>query len=69
MYPASLVFDVPSSAFVGLACANLFVGVVTTISSFVLQLFDDEVSTVVVQRYSDSSIGCLTSLNFRSFSN
>lgn len=44
MYPASLVFSVPSSAFVGLACGNLFLGVVTTISSFVLQLFDDEVS-------------------------
>ena len=43
MYPASLVFDVPSSAFVGLACGNLFIGVITTISSFVLQLFDDEV--------------------------
>lgn len=43
MYPASLVFDIPSSAFVGLACGNLFIGVITTISSFVLQLFDDEV--------------------------
>ncbi|XP_046463654.1 ATP-binding cassette sub-family A member 7-like isoform X2 [Daphnia pulex] len=41
MYPASLVFSVPSSAFVGLACGNLFIGVITTISSFVLQLFDD----------------------------
>ena len=51
MYPASLIFDVPSSAFVGLACANLFIGVVTTISSFVLQLFDDEVSI-----YHDSAL-------------
>ncbi|XP_059350163.1 phospholipid-transporting ATPase ABCA1-like [Daphnia carinata] len=41
MYPASLIFSVSSSAFVGLACANLFIGVTTTISSFVLQLFDD----------------------------
>ena len=43
MYPASLVFDVPSSAFVSLSCINLFLGIVTTISSFVLGLFDDEV--------------------------
>ena len=56
MYPASLVFDVPSSAFVGLACANLFVGVVTTISSFVLQLFDDEVSDVIVGSWSFISL-------------
>jgi len=42
MYPASFLFSVPSTAFVGLACANLFIGVVTVISSYVLQLFDDE---------------------------
>jgi hypothetical protein len=42
MYPSSFLFSVPSTAFVGLACANLFIGVVTVISSYVLQLFDDE---------------------------
>lgn len=43
MYPTSFVFSVPSTAFVGLACANLFIAIVTVISSYVLQLFDDEV--------------------------
>lgn len=55
MYPMSLIFDVPSSAFVGLACINLFLGVVTTISAFVLQLFDDQelkyIGTVLAQVY------------------
>ncbi len=46
MYPSSLIFSIPSSAFVGLACANLFLGVVTTIASFVLQLFDDQVDSI-----------------------
>ncbi|XP_076353530.1 phospholipid-transporting ATPase ABCA1-like isoform X1 [Tachypleus tridentatus] len=42
MYPASYVFTVPSSAFVALACLNLFIGIVTTVATFVLELFDDE---------------------------
>ncbi|RWS11247.1 ATP-binding cassette sub-family A member 7-like protein, partial [Dinothrombium tinctorium] len=42
MYPTSYLFRVPSSAFVILACVNLFIGIVTTIATFVLELFDDE---------------------------
>ncbi|RWS28570.1 ATP-binding cassette sub-family A member 7-like protein [Leptotrombidium deliense] len=42
MYPTSYLFQVPSSAFVILACINLFIGIVTTIATFVLELFDDE---------------------------
>ena len=42
MYPASFLFSVPSSAFVTLACANLFIGIITTITVFVLENFDDE---------------------------
>nr|CAD7439812.1 unnamed protein product [Timema bartmani] len=42
MYPASFVFDIPSSAFVTLACANVFVGIATTVATFVLEIFDDE---------------------------
>ena len=45
MYPASFIFSVPSTAFVGLACINLFIGIVTTVTSFTLQLFDDPVTT------------------------
>uniref|UniRef100_A0A1B6HJR2 ABC transporter domain-containing protein n=2 Tax=Homalodisca liturata TaxID=320908 RepID=A0A1B6HJR2_9HEMI len=42
MYPFSFYFDVPSSAFVALACCNMFVGIITTITTFVLSVFDDE---------------------------
>ena len=42
MYPASFVFNIPSVAFVLLACANLFVGIITTITVFVLENFDDK---------------------------
>lgn len=42
MYPSSFVFSVPSSAFVALACCNVFVGIVSTVSTYVLELFDDE---------------------------
>jgi hypothetical protein len=31
-----------SSAFVTLACANLFIGIITTVTTFVLENFDDE---------------------------
>nr|QST14975.1 ABCA1-1 protein [Diaphanosoma celebensis] len=42
MYPTSLFFEVPSSAFVSLSSINLFIGVVTTITSFLLPLFNEE---------------------------
>ena len=42
MYPTSYLFKVPSSAFVVLASVNLFIGTVSTVSTFVLELFDDD---------------------------
>ncbi len=42
MYPASFIFSVPSSAFVSLSCANLFVGIITTVTTFILENFEDE---------------------------
>ncbi|XP_073988162.1 phospholipid-transporting ATPase ABCA1-like isoform X5 [Rhodnius prolixus] len=42
MYLLSYVFTIPSSAFVGLACANMFIGIVTTVTTFVLGAFEDE---------------------------
>ncbi len=42
MYPASFIFNVPSSAFVTLSCTNLFVGIITTVTTFVLENFEDE---------------------------
>ncbi|CAG7823081.1 unnamed protein product [Allacma fusca] len=41
MYPASYMFSIPSTAFVALACGNLFVGVITTVSTFVLEQFGE----------------------------
>ncbi|XP_066903690.1 phospholipid-transporting ATPase ABCA1 isoform X2 [Halyomorpha halys] len=42
MYPMSFVFSVPSSAFVSLSCANMFIGIITTVTTFVLAAFDDQ---------------------------
>jgi ABC-type multidrug transport system fused ATPase/permease subunit len=42
MYPASFSFNIPSSAFVTLSCTNLFIGVITTVTTFVLENFEDE---------------------------
>ncbi|ODN00384.1 ATP-binding cassette sub-family A member 2 [Orchesella cincta] len=42
MYPFSFLFGVPSTAFVVLACSNLFIGIITTVSTFVLEQFGDE---------------------------
>lgn len=47
MYPASFVFEVSSTAYIALICVNLFVGMNTTIATFVLEFFDDDpVSTM-----------------------
>ena len=42
MYPASFVFEVSSTAYIALICINLFVGINTTIATFVLEFFDDD---------------------------
>ncbi|KAL8576510.1 hypothetical protein ACOMHN_003068 [Nucella lapillus] len=44
MYPFSRLFSVPSSAFVALSCVNTFLGTVSTISTFILEILqnDDE---------------------------
>ncbi|GFN96696.1 ATP-binding cassette sub-family a member 1 [Plakobranchus ocellatus] len=44
MYPFSRLFDVPSSAFVALSCMNVFLGTVSTLATFILEVLaqDDE---------------------------
>lgn len=42
MYAASFLFDVPSTGYVTLICLNLFVGLTSTLATFVLELFPDE---------------------------
>ena len=45
MYPFSRMFNVPSSAFVALSCMNVFLGTVSTLATFILEVLarDDEV--------------------------
>ena len=48
MYPFSRLFDVPSSAFVALSCMNVFLGTVSTLATFILEVLaqGDKVSDV-----------------------
>ncbi|XP_059140252.1 phospholipid-transporting ATPase ABCA1-like, partial [Physella acuta] len=49
MYPFSRLFDVPSSAFVALSCANVFFGTVSTLATFILEVLsfnDPELANV-----------------------
>lgn len=48
MYPTTYFFSIPSSAFVALACLNVFIGIVTTLSTYILELFTDQVSYSVI---------------------
>ena len=50
MYPFSFYFDVPSTAYIVMIAANLFVGIVGTIATFILEYFEesDAVSLLVV---------------------
>ncbi len=57
MYPASFFFKVPSSAFVGLSCLNVFIGIVSTISTYIIELLADDVRLF---------ISSLKSVTFRS---
>lgn len=41
MYLASFLFDVPSTAYVALSCANLFIGINSSAITFVLELFEN----------------------------
>ena len=47
MYPASFIFSVPSTAYVVLTSINLFIGINGSIATFVLELFVDEVGSVI----------------------
>lgn len=42
MYPSSFIFDIPSTAYIVLICANLFVGIIGTIATFILDFFGDD---------------------------
>ena len=43
MYPGAFFFSEASSAYVFMIVVNLFVGVTATVTTFILQLFPDDV--------------------------
>ena len=43
MYPGAFYFSEASSAYVFMIVVNLFVGVTATVTTFILQLFPDDV--------------------------
>jgi len=47
MYPASYLFSVPSTAFVAVGCVNIFLGILSTLSTFILELFMEEVPSAL----------------------
>jgi hypothetical protein len=42
MYPINYFFKTPSTGFVLVSCINIFIGLMTTISTFTLQSFSDD---------------------------
>ncbi|XP_034020928.1 phospholipid-transporting ATPase ABCA1-like [Thalassophryne amazonica] len=42
MYPASFIFSVPSTAYVVLTCINLFIGINSSVATFMMELFQDD---------------------------
>jgi hypothetical protein len=42
MYPASFYFKVPSTAYVVMIVTNLFLGITTTVSTSILEIFVDD---------------------------
>lgn len=54
MYPASFIFSVPSTAYVVLTCINLFIGINGSVATFVMELFDDDVSSSHTQTHTCS---------------
>uniref|UniRef100_A0AAX7V794 ABC transporter domain-containing protein n=1 Tax=Astatotilapia calliptera TaxID=8154 RepID=A0AAX7V794_ASTCA len=47
MYPFSFIFSVPSTAYVVLTCINLFIGINSSVATFIMELFDDDVSVTL----------------------
>ncbi|CAF4021231.1 unnamed protein product [Rotaria sp. Silwood2] len=43
MYPINYFFKTPSTGFVFISCINIFIGLITTISTFTLENFNDDI--------------------------
>lgn len=46
MYPISYLFQSPSTGFVLVSCVNIFIGLITTISTYTLETFNEEADLV-----------------------
>lgn len=64
MYPGAFYFSEASSAYVFMIVVNLFVGVTATVTTFILQLFPDD----VVRYYTKESLCVLKSRALPKFS-
>lgn len=45
MYPASFFFKIPSTAYVVLTSINILIGINSSVSTFILELFGNEVGS------------------------
>ncbi|KAJ7386395.1 ATP-binding cassette sub- A member 1 [Desmophyllum pertusum] len=51
MYPASFLFSESSTAYIVLICVNLFIGINTTLATFILELFADDKELVAINDF------------------
>ncbi|XP_069366933.1 retinal-specific phospholipid-transporting ATPase ABCA4-like isoform X1 [Paralichthys olivaceus] len=51
MYPLSYIFDIPSTAYVSLSCINLFIGINSSAITFILELFENNRSLLMVNEW------------------
>ncbi|KAI9544411.1 hypothetical protein NQZ68_001284 [Dissostichus eleginoides] len=51
MYPMSYIFDIPSTAYVSLSCINLFIGINSSAITFILELFENNLSLLMFNEW------------------
>ena len=51
MYPINYLFKSPSTGFVLISCINIFIGIMTSVSTITLQTFPDDQNLVNVNYY------------------
>ncbi|KAG7526745.1 retinal-specific ATP-binding cassette transporter-like isoform X1 [Solea senegalensis] len=51
MYPLSYVFNIPSTAYITLSCINLFIGINSSAVTFVLELFENNRSLLMINEW------------------
>ncbi|KAL3055488.1 hypothetical protein OYC64_018206 [Pagothenia borchgrevinki] len=51
MYPMSYIFNIPSTAYVSLSCINLFIGINSSAITFILELFENNLSLLMFNEW------------------